>query len=99
LREMAEALAALTAERPLVLLLEDLHWSDASTLDLIAAIVAADGTGPATGNRHVPAGRGVGRRSSAARIQAGARAARSLSRAAAQASQRTGGGRLSGSAL
>ena len=35
---MAEALAALTAERPLVLLLEDLHWSDASTLDLIAAI-------------------------------------------------------------
>jgi hypothetical protein len=38
LREMAEALAALTAERPLVLLLEDLHWSDASTLDLIAAI-------------------------------------------------------------
>src|SRR5208282_3210794 len=38
LREMAEMLAALTAERPLVLLLEDLHWSDASTLDLIAAI-------------------------------------------------------------
>jgi predicted ATPase len=38
LREMAEALAALTAERPLVLLLEDLHWSDASTLDLIATI-------------------------------------------------------------
>jgi predicted ATPase len=38
LREMVEALAALTAERPLVLLLENLHWSDASTLDLIAAI-------------------------------------------------------------
>ncbi len=36
LREMAEALEALTAERPLVLWLEDLHWSDASTLELIA---------------------------------------------------------------
>jgi predicted ATPase/DNA-binding winged helix-turn-helix (wHTH) protein len=38
LREMAEALEALAAERPLVLLLEDLHWSDHSTLDLIAAV-------------------------------------------------------------
>ena len=33
LREMAEALDAITAERPLVLWLEDLHWSDVSTLD------------------------------------------------------------------
>jgi predicted ATPase len=38
LREMAETLAALAAELPLVLLLENLHWSDTSTLDLIAAI-------------------------------------------------------------
>lgn len=38
LREMADALEALAAERPLVLLLEDLHWSDHSTLDLIAAV-------------------------------------------------------------
>jgi predicted ATPase len=29
LREMAETLAALSAHAPLVLLLEDLHWSDA----------------------------------------------------------------------
>jgi predicted ATPase/DNA-binding winged helix-turn-helix (wHTH) protein len=36
LREMGEALEALTADRPLVLLLEDLHWSDYSTLDLIS---------------------------------------------------------------
>jgi predicted ATPase len=36
LREMAEALEALTAERPVVLVLEDLHWSDYSTLDLIS---------------------------------------------------------------
>ena len=38
LREMAQTLAALTADAPLVILLEDLHWSDASTLDLIAAL-------------------------------------------------------------
>ncbi len=36
LREMAEALEALTAERPLVLIFEDLHWSDFSTLELLA---------------------------------------------------------------
>jgi DNA-binding winged helix-turn-helix (wHTH) protein/predicted ATPase len=36
LREMAEALDALTAEWPLIIALEDLHWSDYSTLDLIS---------------------------------------------------------------
>jgi DNA-binding winged helix-turn-helix (wHTH) protein/predicted ATPase len=36
LREMGDALEALTASRPLVLVLEDLHWSDYSTLDLIS---------------------------------------------------------------
>jgi predicted ATPase/DNA-binding winged helix-turn-helix (wHTH) protein len=36
LREMGEALDVLTAEVPLVLILEDLHWSDYSTLDLIS---------------------------------------------------------------
>jgi DNA-binding winged helix-turn-helix (wHTH) protein/predicted ATPase len=36
LREMAEAVEALTAETPLVMALEDLHWSDYSTLDLIS---------------------------------------------------------------
>jgi predicted ATPase len=38
LREMAEALEQFTAELPLILVLEDLHWSDYSTLDLISAI-------------------------------------------------------------
>ena len=38
LREMTQALEALGAEAPLVLFLEDLHWSDFSTLELIAAI-------------------------------------------------------------
>jgi DNA-binding winged helix-turn-helix (wHTH) protein/predicted ATPase len=36
LREMAEALAVMAVERPLILVLEDLHWSDHATLDLIA---------------------------------------------------------------
>ena len=36
LREMAEAIEALTTEVPLVLALEDLHWSDHSTLNLMA---------------------------------------------------------------
>jgi tetratricopeptide (TPR) repeat protein len=38
LREMAEALEVVAAETPLVLVLEDLHWSDPSTLDLIATV-------------------------------------------------------------
>jgi predicted ATPase len=36
LREIAGALEAFALELPIVLLLEDLHWSDASTIDLIA---------------------------------------------------------------
>ena len=35
LREMGEALDAIAAFRPLVLVLEDLHWGDPSTLDLL----------------------------------------------------------------
>lgn len=38
LREMAEALEALTATAPLLLVLEDLHWSDYSTLDLLGML-------------------------------------------------------------
>ena len=38
LREMAEALEVIAAEAPLILYLEDLHWSDPSTLDLIATV-------------------------------------------------------------
>jgi DNA-binding winged helix-turn-helix (wHTH) protein len=35
LREAAEALEAVAADRPLVLVLEDLHWADPSTVDLL----------------------------------------------------------------
>jgi DNA-binding winged helix-turn-helix (wHTH) protein len=45
LREICEALEALTAHEPLILILEDLHWADHSTLDLISAI--ARGRSPA----------------------------------------------------
>ena len=38
LREFAELLETLTAETPLVLLLEDLHWSDHATLDLVTLL-------------------------------------------------------------
>jgi DNA-binding winged helix-turn-helix (wHTH) protein/predicted ATPase len=36
LRETAEAFEALSASKPLVLVIEDLHWSDYSTLDLVS---------------------------------------------------------------
>ena len=38
LRELAEAIEVMTAGRPLVLWLEDLHWSDVSTLDWLAFV-------------------------------------------------------------
>ena len=38
LREMVEMLGAISTETPLVLVLEDLHWSDPATLDLISAL-------------------------------------------------------------
>jgi predicted ATPase/DNA-binding winged helix-turn-helix (wHTH) protein len=38
LRELTEALDVLTGERPLVLVLEDLHWSDVSTLAWLAYV-------------------------------------------------------------
>ncbi len=36
LREMAEAIESLSSESPLLLVFQDLHWSDYSTLDLIS---------------------------------------------------------------
>ena len=35
LREIADAIEAMTAELPLILVIEDLHWSDYSTVDLV----------------------------------------------------------------
>ena len=39
LRELAEAMEALTADQGLVLVLEDLHWSDTATLDWLTYMV------------------------------------------------------------
>jgi DNA-binding winged helix-turn-helix (wHTH) protein/predicted ATPase len=38
LRELAEALESLTAQRPLILILGDLHWSDGATLEWLAYV-------------------------------------------------------------
>ncbi|MDH3601337.1 MAG: AAA family ATPase, partial [Candidatus Tectomicrobia bacterium] len=38
LRELAEALERLTVDRPFVLVLEDLHWSDSATLEWLAYV-------------------------------------------------------------
>ncbi|MFN8602072.1 MAG: AAA family ATPase [Candidatus Binatia bacterium] len=38
LRELADALDALAAETPVVVVLEDLHWSDSATVDLLAMV-------------------------------------------------------------
>ena len=43
LREMAEAIEAFTADTPLILVLEDLQWSDNSTVDLIAYLARRPG--------------------------------------------------------
>jgi DNA-binding winged helix-turn-helix (wHTH) protein/tetratricopeptide (TPR) repeat protein len=42
LREAAEALEAAGSERPLVVVLEDLHWADPSTVDLLAWLARRD---------------------------------------------------------
>ena len=42
-REICEALELLTAKNPLALILEDLHWADPSTLDLISALARRRG--------------------------------------------------------
>ena len=42
LRELVEVLEAITRTRPLALLLEDLHWSDPSTVDALSALTRRD---------------------------------------------------------
>ena len=38
LREIGEALETITSDKPLLLVLEDLHWVDPSTVDLISTL-------------------------------------------------------------
>ena len=37
-REICEVLEAITSEYPLLLVFEDLHWADSSSIDLISAV-------------------------------------------------------------
>jgi len=47
LRDLARALAAVARVAPLVLVLEDLHWADSATVDLVAALAERrDGAAP-----------------------------------------------------
>jgi DNA-binding winged helix-turn-helix (wHTH) protein/tetratricopeptide (TPR) repeat protein len=43
LREMADGIEALAADAPVVLLIEDVHWADFSTLDLLSALARRRG--------------------------------------------------------
>ena len=58
LRELAQALEAMSAARPIVLWLEDLHWSDRSTLDAISFLARRSGERAPDGDRLLPPGRG-----------------------------------------
>jgi predicted ATPase len=45
LREIAEAMEMFSSEKPLLLVLEDLHWADLSTVDFISTLARRRGTG------------------------------------------------------
>jgi hypothetical protein len=53
-RELAQALDVLTADAPLVLVLEDLQWSDRSTVDLLAHLAQRGRRGLAHGRVAAP---------------------------------------------
>ena len=55
LREMAAWIEALTVETPLVLVLEDVHWSDDATLDLVAWLARHQEPGPVPALADIPA--------------------------------------------
>jgi DNA-binding winged helix-turn-helix (wHTH) protein/tetratricopeptide (TPR) repeat protein len=44
LREFCDVVPLISAARPLVLILEDIHWADSATVDLIAAIAQGRGS-------------------------------------------------------
>ena len=60
LRSSAEAVEALTVKKLLVLVLEDLHWSDVSTLDSALVLGPAMATCTIASNWHLPTGGSIG---------------------------------------
>ena len=55
LRELSEALEAMCAQEPLVLVLEDLQWSDVATIDLLSLLGQRAGAREAARDRHIAA--------------------------------------------
>ena len=53
LREMAEAIEKLAEKSPVLLVLEDLHWSDYSSLDLVSYLAQTPGSRAPHGDRYV----------------------------------------------
>ena len=85
--------ALIADEQPLVLVLDDLHWSDGASLELIAALVAARAGGAGAARARLPprsggraAGRGAGRCRACSRLELG-----QLSEAEAGRAARRGG--------
>ena len=64
LRELVEALDILTVDAPLVLVLEDLHWSDSATVDLLAMLARRREAVSHADHRDVPVRRRGRRRAS-----------------------------------
>ena len=88
LREMADALEVFTRRRALVLVLEDLQWSDRSTVDLIACIARRRAAGAAAGDRQLQRRRRDRPRPPGARREAGAAGERPLRGDRARAARR-----------
>ena len=75
-------------DKPLVLFIEDIHWADASTVDLLAYVVTRLGTKQTVHDRHVPAVGASARAASVPCAQARSSDARRRARAAARVPHR-----------
>ena len=91
LRELADAIEAITADTPLMIVLEDLHWSDYSTLDLIAYLARRRDADSPHRHWHLSPRRRDSRGPSAEGGQTGVAGTRSVSGAAAGVSDGRGG--------
>jgi len=81
LREMAEALEVMASDQPLVVLLEDLRWSDPVDARTDRDHCATYRTGAIIDTRDLPAGRDARQRPSAAHDERGTRTPSTLYRA------------------
>jgi len=56
LREIGGVLETITQENPLLLIFEDLHWADRSTVDLLSALARRRSPAQVDGDRHLSPG-------------------------------------------